>query len=123
MSAVGLVTSITPWNFPNAMIARKAAAALAACFTFVVRPATLTSLSALAIAELEDRAGTPAGVFNVVVGNDSSGMAKVLTQHPDVAKFTFTGSTPVGKMLLNRCATSVKKVSMELGQCSVCCIR
>jgi succinate-semialdehyde dehydrogenase/glutarate-semialdehyde dehydrogenase len=112
---VGVVASITPWNFPNAMIARKAAAALAAGCTFVVRPATLTPLSALAMAELADRAGIPAGVFNVVVGNDSSGMGKVLTQHPDVAKFTFTGSTPVGKMLLNQCATSVKKVSMELG--------
>jgi succinate-semialdehyde dehydrogenase/glutarate-semialdehyde dehydrogenase len=112
---VGVVASITPWNFPNAMIARKAAAALAAGCTFVVRPATLTPLSALAMAELADRAGIPAGVFNVVVGNDSRGMGKVLTQHPDVAKFTFTGSTPVGKMLLNQCATSVKKVSMELG--------
>ena len=112
---VGVVASITPWNFPNAMIARKAAAALAAGCTFVVRPATLTPLSALAMAELADRAGIPAGVFNVVVGDDSRGMGKVLTQHPDVAKFTFTGSTPVGKMLLSQCATSVKKVSMELG--------
>jgi succinate-semialdehyde dehydrogenase/glutarate-semialdehyde dehydrogenase len=112
---VGVVASITPWNFPNAMIARKAAAALAAGCTFVVRPAILTPLSALAMAELADRAGIPAGVFNVVVGDDSLGMGKVLTQHPDVAKFTFTGSTPVGKMLINQCATSVKKVSMELG--------
>jgi succinate-semialdehyde dehydrogenase/glutarate-semialdehyde dehydrogenase len=112
---VGVVASITPWNFPNAMIARKAAAALAAGCTFVVRPAILTPLSALAMAELADRAGIPAGVFNVVVGDDSRGMGKVLTQHPDVAKFTFTGSTPVGKMLISQCATSVKKVSMELG--------
>jgi succinate-semialdehyde dehydrogenase/glutarate-semialdehyde dehydrogenase len=112
---VGVVASITPWNFPNAMIARKAAAALAAGCTFVVRPAILTPLSALAMAELADRAGIPAGVFNVVVGDDSRGMGKVLTQHPDVAKFTFTGSTPVGKILINQCATSVKKVSMELG--------
>jgi succinate-semialdehyde dehydrogenase/glutarate-semialdehyde dehydrogenase len=113
--AVGVVASITPWNFPNAMIARKAAAALAAGCTFVVRPAILTPLSALALAELADRAGIPAGVFNVVVGDDAQGMGKVLTQHPDVAKFTFTGSTPVGKMLINQCATTVKKVSMELG--------
>jgi succinate-semialdehyde dehydrogenase/glutarate-semialdehyde dehydrogenase len=112
---VGVVTSITPWNFPNAMIARKAAAALAAGCTFVVRPATQTPLSALAMAELAERAGIPAGVFNVVVGNDARGMGQVLTQHPDVAKFTFTGSTAVGKILIQQCATTVKKVSMELG--------
>jgi succinate-semialdehyde dehydrogenase/glutarate-semialdehyde dehydrogenase len=112
---VGVVASITPWNFPNAMIARKAAAALAAGCTFVVRPATQTPLSALAMAELAERAGIPAGVFNVVVGNDARGMGKVLTQHPDVAKFTFTGSTAVGKTLIQQCASTVKKVSMELG--------
>jgi len=112
---VGVVASITPWNFPNAMIARKAAAALAAGCTFVVRPATQTPLSALAMAELAERAGIPAGVFNVVVGTDARGMGRVLTQHPDVAKFTFTGSTPVGKTLIAQCATTVKKVSMELG--------
>ncbi|PKG82896.1 succinate-semialdehyde dehydrogenase (NADP(+)) [Colwellia sp. 75C3] len=112
---VGVVASITPWNFPNAMIARKAAAALAAGCTFVVRPATQTPLSALAMAELAERAGIPAGVFNVVAGNDARGMGKVLTQHPDVAKFTFTGSTAVGKTLIQQCATTVKKVSMELG--------
>jgi succinate-semialdehyde dehydrogenase/glutarate-semialdehyde dehydrogenase len=112
---VGVVASITPWNFPNAMIARKAAAALAAGCTFVVRPANQTPLSALAMAELAERAGIPAGVFNVVVGDDARGMGQVLTQHPDVAKFTFTGSTGVGKSLLQQCATSVKKVSMELG--------
>jgi len=112
---VGVVASITPWNFPNAMIARKAAAALAAGCTFVVRPATQTPLSALAMAELAERAGIPAGVFNVVVGDDARGMGKVLTQHPDVAKFTFTGSTPVGKTLISQCASTVKKVSMELG--------
>ncbi|MFT6194384.1 MAG: succinate-semialdehyde dehydrogenase/glutarate-semialdehyde dehydrogenase [Cognaticolwellia sp.] len=112
---VGVVASITPWNFPNAMIARKAAAALASGCTFVVRPATKTPLSALAMAELAERAGIPAGVFNVVVGDDASGIGKMLTQHPDVAKFTFTGSTSVGKTLLSQCATTVKKVSMELG--------
>jgi succinate-semialdehyde dehydrogenase/glutarate-semialdehyde dehydrogenase len=112
---IGVVASITPWNFPNAMIARKAAAALAAGCTFVVRPSESTPLSALAMAELAERAGIPAGVFNVVVGNDPRGMGKVLTQHPDVAKFTFTGSTAVGKVLIQQCATTVKKVSMELG--------
>ncbi|MDA7746305.1 NAD-dependent succinate-semialdehyde dehydrogenase [Psychromonas sp.] len=113
--AIGVVAAITPWNFPNAMIARKAAAALAAGCTFVVRPASLTPLSALAMAELAERAGIPAGVFNVVVGEDAVGMGKVLTEHPDIAKFTFTGSTQVGKKLISQCATTVKKVSMELG--------
>jgi len=112
---VGVVAAITPWNFPNAMISRKAAAALGAGCTFVVRPATQTPLSALAMAELAERAGIPAGVFNVVVGDDAKGMGKVLTQHPAVAKFTFTGSTEVGKTLIAQCATTVKKVSMELG--------
>ncbi|MDR9828725.1 NAD-dependent succinate-semialdehyde dehydrogenase [Vibrio sp. FNV 38] len=112
---VGVVGAITPWNFPNAMITRKAAAALAAGCTFVVRPATQTPLSALAIAELAERAGIPAGVFNVVVGSDSRGMGQTLTQHPDIAKFTFTGSTSVGKTLINQCSSTVKKVSMELG--------
>ncbi|MCL1057497.1 NAD-dependent succinate-semialdehyde dehydrogenase [Shewanella gelidimarina] len=112
---VGVVASITPWNFPNAMIARKAAAALAAGCTFVVRPSPITPLSALAMAELAARAGVPAGVLNVVVGEDAVGMGKVLTQHPDVAKFTFTGSTAVGKILMTQAASTVKKVSMELG--------
>ena len=112
---IGVVAAITPWNFPNAMIARKAAAALAAGCTFVVRPATQTPLSALAMAELAERAGIPAGVFNVVVGDDARGISEVLTQHPDIAKFTFTGSTAVGKSLISQCATTVKKVSMELG--------
>lgn len=112
---VGVVASVTPWNFPNAMIARKAAAALAAGCTFVGRPASQTPLSALAMAELAERAGIPPGVFNIVVGNDAKGIGKVLTQHPDIAKFTFTGSTGVGKQLIAQCATTVKKVSMELG--------
>lgn len=112
---VGVVASITPWNFPNAMIARKAAAALASGCTFVARPAAETPLSALAMAELAERAGIPAGVFNVVVGDDAKGMGKVLSEHPDVAKFTFTGSTAVGKILIGQCASTVKKVSMELG--------
>lgn len=112
---VGVVTAITPWNFPNAMIARKASAALAAGCTFVVKPAHLTPISALALAELAERAGVPVGVFNVIVGEDAKGIGKVLTQHRDVAKFTFTGSTAVGKVLTSQCATTVKKVSMELG--------
>lgn len=112
---VGVVTAITPWNFPNAMIARKASAALAAGCTFVVKPAHLTPISALALAELAERAGIPAGVFNVIVGEDAKGIGKVLTQHRDVAKFTFTGSTGVGKVLTSQCATTVKKVTMELG--------
>jgi len=112
---IGVVASITPWNFPNAMLARKAAAALAAGCTFVGRPASQTPLSALAMAELAERAGIPAGVFNIVVGDDARGMGEVLTKHPDIAKFTFTGSTAVGKALISQCASTVKKVSMELG--------
>ena len=112
---VGVVTAITPWNFPNAMIARKAAAALAAGCTFVVRPSELTPLSALALAELAEQAGIPAGVFNVVVGLDAAAMGKVLTQHKDIAKVSFTGSTAVGKLLAKQSADSVKKLSLELG--------
>ena len=112
---VGVVAAITPWNFPNAMIARKAAAALAAGCTFVVRPASETPLSALAMAELAVQAGIPAGVFNVITGKDSQAMGKVLTTHNDIAKFTFTGSTAVGKKLIAQCASTVKRVSMELG--------
>ena len=113
--AIGVVAAITPWNFPSAMIARKAGAALAAGCTFVVRPDPQTPLSALALAELSHRAGIPAGVFNVVIGSQAAALGKVLTQHPGVAKFSFTGSTPVGKLLIQQCATTVKKVSMELG--------
>jgi succinate-semialdehyde dehydrogenase/glutarate-semialdehyde dehydrogenase len=112
---VGVVAAITPWNFPNAMITRKAAAALAAGCTFVVKPSELTPLSALALAELADQAGIPAGVFNVVVTDDAKAAGKILTEHVDVAKFTFTGSTAVGKQLIAQCAGTVKRVSMELG--------
>lgn len=112
---VGVVTAITPWNFPNAMITRKAAAALAAGCTFVVKPSELTPLSALALAELAEKVGLPAGVFNVVVGDNAAEIGKVLTTHADVAKFSFTGSTPVGKLLLAQCASTVKRTSMELG--------
>ncbi|MDF2179046.1 NAD-dependent succinate-semialdehyde dehydrogenase [Aliiglaciecola sp. CAU 1673] len=112
---VGVVAAITPWNFPNAMITRKAAPALAAGCSIVVRPAELTPLSALALAELAERAGIPPGVFNVVTGTNAKAMGEVLTQHPAVDKFSFTGSTAVGKQLIAQCAGTVKRVSMELG--------
>ncbi|MCC5453114.1 NAD-dependent succinate-semialdehyde dehydrogenase [Rheinheimera sp. UJ51] len=112
---VGVVTAITPWNFPNAMMMRKAAAALAAGCSFVVKVAQQTPLSALACAELAQQAGVPSGIFNVLVGTDAQGIGEVLTQHPKVNKFSFTGSTAVGKKLLQQCATGVKRVSMELG--------
>ncbi|MCE9665593.1 NAD-dependent succinate-semialdehyde dehydrogenase [Halomonas sp. M5N1S17] len=112
---VGVVAAITPWNFPNAMLARKAAPALAVGCTFVMKPAKETPLSALAMVELAERAGVPAGVLNLVVGESSSEIGNELTGNPLVRKVTFTGSTPVGKQLLKQCAESVKKVSMELG--------
>ena len=112
---VGVVAAITPWNFPNSMITRKAAPALAAGCTFIIRPAAETPLSALALAKLAEIAGIPAGVFNVVVGTDAKGIGKVFTESKDVTKFSFTGSTPVGKQLIAQSASTVKKVSMELG--------
>ncbi len=112
---IGVVGAVTPWNFPNAMITRKAGPALAAGCPIVLKPAQLTPLSALALAELAHRAGIPKGVFNVVTSNKSSEIGRELTSHPLVRKFTFTGSTPVGKQLIAQCATTVKKVSMELG--------
>ncbi|MBT4521965.1 MAG: NAD-dependent succinate-semialdehyde dehydrogenase [Halieaceae bacterium] len=111
---VGVVAAITPWNFPNAMIARKAAPALAAGCTIVIKPATETPLSAFAMAELAERAGVPAGVLNVVAGATSA-IGSEITGNPSVRKLTFTGSTPVGKMLEQQCAATVKKTSMELG--------
>lgn len=112
---VGVVASITPWNFPTAMITRKAAPALAAGCTFVGKPATETPLSALALAVLADEAGIPAGVFNMVCGNNSRSIGGEMTSNPLVKKVTFTGSTPVGKILMEQCARTVKKTSMELG--------
>lgn len=112
---VGVVSSITPWNFPNAMITRKAAPALAAGCTFIVKAAQETPLSALALAELSERAGIPCGVFNVIVSNASREVGSVLTGDPRIAKFSFTGSTEVGRTLLSQCASTVKKTSMELG--------
>ncbi|TQV73864.1 NAD-dependent succinate-semialdehyde dehydrogenase [Aliikangiella marina] len=112
---VGVVSAITPWNFPSAMILRKASAALAAGCSFIVKPSELTPLSALALAQLSLDAGIPAGVFNVVVGTNAQAIGELLTTHPAIAKFSFTGSTPVGKKLLQQCASTVKKTSMELG--------
>lgn len=112
---IGVVAAITPWNFPSSMITRKAAPALAAGCTFIIKPASETPLSALALAKLAEMAGIPAGVFNVVTGTDSRGIGKVLTESPDIAKFSFTGSTPVGKMLYAQCTGTIKKVSLELG--------
>ena len=111
---VGVVAAITPWNFPNAMIARKAAPALAAGCSIVIKPATETPLSAFAMAVLAERAGIPAGVLNVIAGQ-SSEIGGELTSNPTVRKLTFTGSTPIGKMLVAQCADTVKKTSMELG--------
>ncbi len=111
---VGVVAAITPWNFPSAMIARKLAPALAAGCTIVIKPALQTPLSALALAELGSRAGIPPGVINVVTG-DARAIGGELTGNPQVRKLTFTGSTATGKLLLAQCATTVKKVSMELG--------
>ena len=112
---VGVVAAITPWNFPNAMIARKAAPALASGCTMVLKPASDTPLSALALAELAHRAGIPAGVLNVVPGRSSRAIGAALTTSKRVRKLSFTGSTEVGKVLLRQCADTVKKVSMELG--------
>jgi succinate-semialdehyde dehydrogenase/glutarate-semialdehyde dehydrogenase len=112
---IGVVGSITPWNFPNAMITRKAAPALAAGCAFVSRPAEDTPLSALALAVLAERAGIPAGVFSVVPSQNGSETGKEFCENPAVRKLTFTGSTEVGRILLRQAADSVMKCSMELG--------
>lgn len=112
---VGVVAAITPWNFPNAMLARKLAPALAAGCTLVAKPAAETPLSALALGHLAQQAGIPAGVINMVVGTDAPAIGQVLTTHPLVRKLTFTGSTAVGKRLMAQCASTVKRTSMELG--------
>jgi succinate-semialdehyde dehydrogenase/glutarate-semialdehyde dehydrogenase len=111
---VGVVAAITPWNFPSAMITRKAGPALAAGCTMVCKPATQTPYSALALAELADRAGIPKGVFNVITGS-STAIGAEMTGNPTVRKVTFTGSTEVGKKLMVQCAGTVKKLSLELG--------
>lgn len=111
---VGVVAAITPWNFPSAMITRKAGPALAAGCTMVVKPATQTPYSALALAELAERAGIPKGVFNVVTGS-ATAIGGEMTSNPTVRKLTFTGSTEIGKKLMAQCSSTVKKLSLELG--------
>ncbi len=111
---IGVCAAITPWNFPSAMITRKAGPALAAGCTMVVKPATATPYSALALAELGERAGIPAGVFSVITGS-SKEIGDEMTANPIVRKLTFTGSTEIGKQLTEQCAGTMKKVSMELG--------
>ena len=111
---IGVAAAITPWNFPSAMITRKCAPALAAGCTVVAKPASLTPYSALALAALGERAGLPKGVFNVVTGT-SSEVGGELTSNPIVRKLSFTGSTEVGKLLMEQCAGTVKKMSLELG--------
>ena len=112
---IGVVAAITPWNFPIAMITRKIAPAIAAGCTVVLKPASQTPLSALALAELAMQAGIPAGVINIITTSDSATVGKVLTEHKLVSKFSFTGSTATGKLLMQQCASTVKKVSLELG--------
>ena len=112
---IGVAASITPWNFPNAMITRKAAPALAAGCAFVARPAKETPLSAIVLAVLAERAGIPAGVFNVVTSSSASATGKEFCENPKVRKLTFTGSTEVGRILLRQAADQVMKCSMELG--------
>lgn len=111
---VGVVAAITPWNFPLAMITRKAAPALAAGCTIVIKPANETPYCALAIAKLAEKAGIPAGVINVVTGK-SEAIGSVFTTHEKVKKLTFTGSTPVGRLLMQQCAPTIKKLALELG--------
>jgi len=111
---IGVCAAITPWNFPNAMIARKVGPALAAGCTMVARPASQTPFSALAMAELGARAGIPKGVFSVITGS-SSEMGKELTHSKIVRKLTFTGSTEIGKLLMEQSASTIKKISLELG--------
>jgi succinate-semialdehyde dehydrogenase/glutarate-semialdehyde dehydrogenase len=112
---VGVVAAITPWNFPNAMITRKVAPAIAAGCTVVIKPAEQTPLSALALAELAEEAGFPPGVLNVITTNHPAKVGKELTSNPLVKKLSFTGSTEVGKRLYAACAPTVKKISLELG--------
>lgn len=112
---IGVVFAVTPWNFPSAMIPRKCAPALAAGCTVVLKPAEATPLSALALAELAEKAGVPAGVFNVITTNNPSVIGDEATENPLVSKVSFTGSTAVGKLLMRRCAETVKKVTLELG--------
>lgn len=111
---IGVTAAITPWNFPSAMITRKAGPALAAGCTMVLKPASQTPFSALALAELANRAGVPAGVFNVITGS-AGAVGNELTSNPLVRKLSFTGSTEIGRQLMEQCAKDIKKVSLELG--------
>ncbi|SFN17555.1 succinate-semialdehyde dehydrogenase / glutarate-semialdehyde dehydrogenase [Formivibrio citricus] len=111
---IGVTAAITPWNFPNAMITRKAGPALAVGCSMVLKPAMQTPYSALALAVLAEEAGVPAGLFSVITGN-STAIGGELTGNPKVAKLSFTGSTDIGKLLMAQCAATVKKTSMELG--------
>lgn len=111
---IGVVAAITPWNFPAAMVTRKAAPALAAGCTVVLKPATQTPYSAIALVKLAERAGVPKGCFSVVTGS-AGAIGGEMTSNPLVQKVTFTGSTPIGKLLMEQCAATVKKTSMELG--------
>ncbi len=111
---VGVVACITPWNFPLAMITRKAGPAIAVGCTVVLKPASQTPFSALALAELGERAGIPKGVLNIITGSADE-IGRELTSNPDVRKLSFTGSTATGKLLMERCASTVKKISLELG--------
>ena len=111
---VGVVAAITPWNFPNAMITRKAGPALAAGCAFVCKPAAETPLSALALAELAERAGMPAGVFSVITGS-ARDIGAEMTSNPIVRALTFTGSTEIGRLLMAQCAPTIKKIGLELG--------
>lgn len=111
---IGVTAAITPWNFPSAMITRKAGPALAAGCTMVLKPASQTPFSVLALAELANRAGIPEGVFNVVTGSASE-VGNELTGNPLVRKLSFTGSTEIGRQLMEQCAKDIKKVSLELG--------
>ena len=113
--AIGVVAAITPWNFPIAMITRKAGPALAAGCTMVIKPAEDTPLCALALVELAARAGVPKGVLNIVTTDRAADVGGELSANPIVRKLSFTGSTEVGKLLMRQCADTVKKVSMELG--------
>jgi succinate-semialdehyde dehydrogenase/glutarate-semialdehyde dehydrogenase len=112
---IGVVAAITPWNFPNAMITRKCGPALAAGCPIVIKPPAETPLSALALAVLAERAGLPKGIFNIVTTKHSSRVGQEMTGNAIVRKFSFTGSTEIGKLLMRQCAATVKKVSLELG--------
>ena len=112
---IGVVAAITPWNFPNAMITRKCGPALAAGCPIVIKPPAETPLSALALAVLAERAGIPKGIFNIVTTAHSSRVGQEMTANSLVRKFSFTGSTEIGKLLMRQCASTVKKVSLELG--------